>query len=79
MIRKGTEMRLDGKVAVITGGTKGIGRVTAIMMAQQGAKVVLTVTGHGLKDTEAPVKHGGFKPLEADATLDSVRSVLDKS
>jgi threonine synthase len=43
------------------------------------AKVVLTVTGHGLKDTEAPVKHGGFKPLEADATLDSVRSVLDKS
>jgi len=25
------------------------------------------------------VKHGGFKPLEADATLDSVRSVLDKS
>ena len=28
-------MRLNGKVAVITGGTKGIGRVTAIMMAQQ--------------------------------------------
>ena len=35
-------MRLKDKVAVITGGTKGIGRVTAIMMAQQGAKVVLT-------------------------------------
>lgn len=34
--------RLDGKVAVITGGTKGIGRTTAIMMAAQGAKVVLT-------------------------------------
>lgn len=35
-------MRLKDKVAVVTGGTKGIGRVTAIMMAQQGAKVVLT-------------------------------------
>ncbi len=35
-------MRLKDKVAVITGGTKGIGRVTAIMMAQQGAKVVFT-------------------------------------
>jgi NAD(P)-dependent dehydrogenase (short-subunit alcohol dehydrogenase family) len=35
-------MRLKDKVAVITGGTKGIGRVTAIMMAQQGASVVFT-------------------------------------
>jgi threonine synthase len=43
-----------------------------------GAKVVLTVTGHGLKDTEAPVKHGGFAPLEADATLEAVRAVLEK-
>jgi len=43
-----------------------------------GAKVVLTVTGHGLKDTETPVKHGGFAPLEADATLDAVRAVLEK-
>lgn len=35
-------MRLKDKVAVITGGTKGIGRMTAIMMAKEGAKVVLT-------------------------------------
>jgi meso-butanediol dehydrogenase / (S,S)-butanediol dehydrogenase / diacetyl reductase len=35
-------MRLKDKVAVITGGTKGIGRVTAIMMAEQGARVVFT-------------------------------------
>lgn len=42
-----------------------------------GGKIVLTVTGHGLKDPEAPVKHGGFAPLEADADLTSVRRVLD--
>ncbi|MCR9096454.1 MAG: SDR family oxidoreductase [bacterium] len=35
-------MRLANKVAVITGGTKGIGRTTAIMMAAQGAKVAFT-------------------------------------
>ncbi len=44
-----------------------------------GAKVVLTVTGHGLKDTETPVKFGGFTPAEADANLAAVRAVLDQS
>ena len=45
----------------------------------KGAKIVLTVTGHGLKDPEAPVKHGGFVPIEADADLTALRRVLDKS
>jgi len=44
-----------------------------------GAKVVLTVTGHGLKDTETAVKFGGFTPAEADSNLASVRAVLDQS
>lgn len=44
-----------------------------------GSKVVLTVTGHGLKDTETAVKFGGFTPAEADASLAAVRAVLDKS
>jgi threonine synthase len=44
-----------------------------------GAKVVLTVTGHGLKDTETPVKFGEFTPAEANANLAAVRAVLDKS
>jgi NAD(P)-dependent dehydrogenase (short-subunit alcohol dehydrogenase family) len=33
---------LDGKVALITGGTSGIGRATAIKMAEAGAKIVFT-------------------------------------
>ncbi|MEZ5559003.1 MAG: glucose 1-dehydrogenase [Pseudomonadales bacterium] len=34
--------RLDGKVAIVTGATIGIGRATAIRMAQEGARVVAT-------------------------------------
>ena len=37
-------MRFEYKVAIITGSTKGIGRATAILMAQEGAKVVITGT-----------------------------------
>ena len=41
----------------------------------EGAKVVLTVTGHGLKDPEAPMVHG-FKALEAETTMEGVAGVL---
>src|SRR5206468_5352618 len=39
-------MRLDGKVAVVTGSSRGIGKATALRMAKEGARVVV----HGKRD-----------------------------
>jgi dihydroanticapsin dehydrogenase len=35
-------MKLSGKVAIVTGGSRGIGRATAEMFAQEGANVTIT-------------------------------------
>ena len=38
----GAEMNFDGKVAIVTGASRGIGREIAKQFARTGAKVVIT-------------------------------------
>src|ERR1051325_3749430 len=40
-IRRGRSMRLQDKVAIITGAGRGIGQATAVKFAREGAKVVV--------------------------------------
>lgn len=54
-------MRLEDKVAIVTGATKGIGRVIAARMAAEGAKVVLAgrTAARGEAMVAAIVEAGG--------------------
>ncbi len=59
-----TELRYDGRVAVISGGGRGLGRAYALLLASRGAKVVVNDTGH--------TRHG-------EATeVDPAREVVDE-
>jgi len=50
-------MRLDGKVAVVTGGSSGIGQAIAVAFAREGASVVVDYVGdeHGADETMAKI------------------------
>ncbi len=73
---------LEGKVVVITGGSRGIGRAAAIGMAEAGADVV--VTSRKLPDLEnvaAEVREKGRKALPIAAhigKMDGIAAVVDQ-
>jgi len=73
-------MNLKGKTAIITGATSGIGKVTALAIAREGAHLVLPVRnmekGEALR--EEIISETGNKSIELMscdlASLDSIRS-----
>ena len=53
-------MRLENKVALVTGGASGIGRATALLFAREGAKVVVSdLNATGADDTVQQIRSAG--------------------
>jgi len=75
--------RLDGKVALVTGGTDGVGRALVDALAGAGATVLLTARDRAKGDTvradvRAATGNEHVEVIDLDlASLDSVRSAAD--
>ena len=67
-------MRLNGKVAIITGAASGIGKATAILFAEHGAKIVVAdINKDGGKKTVADIQDVGNDAIfvKTDVTVKS--------
>ena len=72
--REGHGIRLDGKVAIITGATGGIGEATAKRFLEEGASVMLTGrSAEKLKETRGRL--AGFQNVE-EFVADAADEVL---
>lgn len=68
-------MKLDGKVALITGGSLGLGKATAELFAREGAKVV--ITGRTEKTLKEAVENAKEKGLDISYIVSDVSSEDD--
>lgn len=75
-------MKLENKVAIITGSTRGIGRATAKLFAAEGAKVVVVGTNAELGDScVAEIKADGGEAIfcKTDVTSEESLAALVKA
>lgn len=69
---------LDGRVAVVTGGSKGIGRATCRMLAENGARVVVVARSQGgIDETVAELREAGASATGVSADVTSAAELAE--
>ncbi|MDP7240791.1 MAG: SDR family NAD(P)-dependent oxidoreductase, partial [Dehalococcoidia bacterium] len=64
------QFRLDGKVALVTGGSRGVGRAVALAFAEAGADVAIAARKMpDLESTAAEIEKLGRKALPISAHI----------
>lgn len=69
--------KLEGKVAVVTGASRGIGRAIALKLAEEGAKVVVNYSGSQAKAEEvvAMIQENGGEAIAVQASVSKTEEV----
>jgi NAD(P)-dependent dehydrogenase (short-subunit alcohol dehydrogenase family) len=63
-------MKLAGKVAIVTGGGKGIGRAIALLFAREGAKLLLNgTTKEAIEAVAGEINHDGGRAIAYQADI----------
>lgn len=72
-------MRLNGKVAIITGSSSGIGRATAILFAKEGAKVVVNYSHSEDEANEVveTIKKSGGEAIAIKADVSDEAAIIE--
>ncbi len=77
------DLGLKGKTAIVTGGSKGIGRATALALAAEGASVAICARGQeALEATRADIEAAGVKAFAAPCNVaepQALRTFLDNA
>src|SRR4051812_46587050 len=71
------DLGIAGKVALVSGGSKGVGRACALALAAEGCKVMIVARGReAIDDTVKAIREAGYTAAGISADMTSKAEVI---